>query len=318
MKGNPTEFSIETFLLTGAYAPQIYFYLEETAHLERSKVLSEFIELGWIASQLANSQTEVSYLEKISARWLERLSDEFKDQGLQIMEQIQKGVSTDLEDLKNFLLLDKARAVASFEVQSQTTLKGHTFEAEVANIMNQVAYSRSQKNIYVGNSPGGDGSKKGDFVYQSEDGISLIAIEAKDYSTKLSESKITELMKETIRNRQALGGIFVVKDRVCLPEWMGSFWITNDFVVCSICHLEIAIKLTLNRIERVKKTTPSKLETNYFVEGVAQDVNEIDEILKAAGACRKNASKIEDTAKWLKDSLVSRIERFYNFGGNHE
>lgn len=306
--------TVGEFRLVSTLSSEIADFFEPLNQGERFALLSSLIEIGWAASKVGKTRVDLDYYEKITSNWASKLSNDFQEQGTNLFEDFKKEFLEEIHTLKSAVLIQKDVSQKITELEDKTTIKGLTFETDVDEILGVIASHRSGTVEYVGTTPGIAGNKKGDFVYK--DGISnhLVAIEAKDLTSKISVSKIEELISETIENRSANSGIFVVKHSHCLPGCFKDFFIGPNYIACTLANLDIAVRTSavFAKQERIGKIDQQKIED--FLTNLTKEISVIDEIIKSAMTSKKASIKAESTAKDLKESLSQKISSFLEAG----
>ncbi len=130
------------------------------------------------------------------------------------------------EILEGFVKLRKDLGVQEreAELEAVTTLKGYKFEDLCENLLGEIARPFGDELERTTEQAGLiQGSKKGDFIITLANRPDLrIAIETKDTGHQ-SLNKIRETMEETLENREAGYGLFVVRNVETLAKSVGWF-----------------------------------------------------------------------------------------------
>lgn len=156
--------------------------------------------------------------------------------------QLKSELLESLQELKTEFKANLAAAEATTNAQKKMPGKGVNFEEELLEILSSMAAPRNDSVEPVGSTAGKGACKKGDLVYIDNISRGRIVLEAKDYETQLSPAKIRSGIEEALNNRNADFGIFVVKNRDCLPQAFGAFHMEDKYLVCSVDFLEVAVK----------------------------------------------------------------------------
>ncbi len=307
---NNETINVGEFRLVSSLSSEIADFFEPLSQGERFALLSSLIEIGWVASKVGKNRVDLDYYEKITNNWARSLSDKFQEQGNNLFEDFKRDFFEEIHTLKNAVLVQKDVNHKITELEDRTTIKGLTFETDVDEILSHIASHRSGTVEYVGTTPGISGSKKGDFIYKDGVITHIVAIEAKDLTSKISVSKIEELITETIENRGATSGIFVVKNSSCLPDCFKDFYIGHNYIACTISNLDIAIRASaiFAKQERLAQIEQKQIED--FLSSLVKEITVIDEIIKSATASKKASLRAESAAKDLKDTLNQKISNF--------
>jgi hypothetical protein len=221
-------------------------------------------------------------------------------------------IENKIEDLKEKLGIKEKEE----EIKSKTTLKGFDFENYCETILSKIARIYGDTLEKTGTKQGKVKlSKKGDFVLTlGHSDKKKIVLELKD-GGRFSLNEIQRTMEEAIKNREAVYGIFVVKNTESLPESVGWF---NEYngnqLVCALGNKEsdgmlheeilyIAYKWAKLKIllEALKE---KKLDASF----VTEKVNTIKNKLEEFKAIRIQCSNIETANEEIR-TISRRAEK---------
>jgi len=200
------------------------------------------------------------------------------------------------------------------QMTQSSTLKGMVFEDEVRDQLKRIAEIRSDLIEMVGTLPGKGSSKKGDLIYYVEQTKSRIVFELKDYSSsRFTFDKIKDLMADSKSNRDALYGVFMVKDESCLPDGVGRFHVTDEFLVATVEHLEIAIKLAIlvthQKIARMGCSSGlDRLSIEMNLQELKSGVEELSDLESGCATAQKAITKTADGIRRVSRSLLEKVE----------
>lgn len=192
--------------------------------------------------------------------------------------------------------------------------RGLVFEEQVSEDLLRIAEIRNDVIDRVGSSTGKGTSKKGDLVYLLSSIRARIVFEMKDYgSSRFTFSKVRDLMTESLGNRDAQFGVFLVKDESCLPEGVGKFGIFDDFIIATYENLEVATKtaiiLTHQRMARMGSGEgPDWLSIGTSVHGIKEQVEELSDLESTVATTTKNVNKIGDGIRRISRALNEKVE----------
>ncbi len=199
------------------------------------------------------------------------------------------------------------------EYINSSPLKGLVFEDLVKDQLKHIADIRNDLIESVGTQPGKGTSKKGDLVYYISQTKSRIVYELKDYSSKFTFQKIRDLIEESKANRDALYGVFLVKDESCLPDGIGKFYITEDFCITTQEFLETATKIAIlishQKIARMASTDGPDwmfIETN--IQDVKATIEELSELESGCASAQKAITKTADGVRRISRALNEKVE----------
>jgi hypothetical protein len=206
--------------------------------------------------------------------------------------------------------IDKARDAAI----DASPAKGMLFEDQVISELKRIAEIRNDLIEPVGSSPGKGSSKKGDLTYYISVIKARMVYELKDYGgSRFTFQKIKDLMEESRNNRDALFGLFVVKDEACLPDGVGRFFIADDFLIATQDFLEVATKVGIlmaqykvSRMGSVEGPDWVTIEAN--LEGVRTAIDELSDLESGCMTAQKAITKTADGIRRLSRTLTEKVE----------
>jgi hypothetical protein len=209
------------------------------------------------------------------------------------------------------------------QIKSKTTLKGFDFEEECESILANIAklygdhLERTSKTIGKIKS-----SKKGDFVITLGNANQKIVLELKGGEEKFSASKIYSMMDESIKNREADYGIFVVSKVESVDKSIGWFNEYGNYLVCALGDEEndenlhdeilcIAYKWARTRIiqESLKKT---KIDGGFIREKMDLIKGKLDEmklIRNQCGSIQKSSEEIKTISNRIEGQITDELDQ---------
>lgn len=301
---------IQNWKLSSPKVTEISTYLKSVPAKDRSNELMRIIEAGWMSLQFGIAQQTSNQIQSLTKSWVKSLNDGFHQDSSERLSELKDDIMTEFDNIRELISFENAVTYATSEVKDCTPLKGADFEAEIQSSLSTMASYQSDILNYVGDSPGLDGNKKGDFVYEHKLRSLTVAIEAKDLSSKMSVAKIEELIESMVSNRGTSYGIFVTKHSKALPDCFAGFYIGSNYIACEYKYLLIALKTALIISSKNNRTLHSADKVMTFVQSVQNDVRSLDELIKLASSAKRSSQKVEDAAKGLKESLEIKIEQY--------
>jgi polyhydroxyalkanoate synthesis regulator phasin len=211
------------------------------------------------------------------------------------------------------------------QIKLLTPLKGHDFEATCEEKLSEIARLNGDELENATEAVGAiPHSKKGDYVVTLAGRTPRrIVFELKNVSEKFSPAKIHESLEQSMKNRQAAYGVFVVKDVEALPESIGWFnECADDQLVCALSregssdltNLEILFiayrwaKLRL-LVESVANERMDADKIKEFVDELKNQLQKFTAIKTQCGAIQSSAKKIKDISDELKEQIDEGITR---------
>ena len=197
------------------------------------------------------------------------------------------------------------------DLQQKLPGKGIDFEEDVVLQLSGLASARNDVVEGVGTTPGPSGSKKGDIIYSDSVSGARIVVEVKDYESGLSPNRIRTYMEESIQNRDADYGIFLVRSRESLPTSFGSFHVEPRYLVCTVEFLEVAVKFALIQLQSSwlsKKGAQVDLaKVNRHLQAATQEIVRLDAMMSSCGTAQKAIARIADSAAQIKAGLQESL-----------
>ena len=209
---------------------------------------------------------------------------------------------------------DEAIEGLRVEMTQASPLKGMVFEDEVKSELAHMAEIRNDIVESVGTQPGKGSSKKGDLIYYIGQVKARIVFELKDYaSSKFTYEKIRTLMAESRANRDAIQGVFLVRDESCLPDGLGRFHIADDFVVATRDFLEVALKVSIIiSHQKISRMGLGKGPDWQAIESQVRETQALaDELVALESNCAtatKAISKTSDGIRRVHRGLLEKVE----------
>ncbi|QLY24891.1 hypothetical protein [Bdellovibrio sp. KM01] len=314
---NNGELQASDFTLKSSYSREISTHFASLNDDERTAALSSLIEVGWVSIKVGQNRGDFDYWERLTKEWIEGLSSNLIDSNEELLKNFKEEITFNILEFKNKVQLNEVAKDTAEALADRTTLKGLTFEDEVHAILADLASLRNGEVEAVGLYPGLSSSKKGDFTYKDELTSCLISIEAKDLNSKISAGKIDEILMESIQNRGASVGIFVVRNSSCLPEYFKEFHVGKKYITCTVNHLRIAVSVASLLAPDLSKRSSDFADISAFIEHIKSELAMIDEIVKSANAGKKSIVKAISLSQSLKENLEMRVECFTK-GANNE
>ncbi|MEK2687434.1 hypothetical protein [Bdellovibrio sp. GT3] len=303
------ELQAEKFTLKSSYSSEITSHFATLDYAERDAALSSLIEVGWVSIKVGQNRGDFDYWERLTKEWIEGLSTNLIGSNEELLRDFKEDITLNILEFKNKVQQTETAKDAAAAIAGMTTLKGGTFEEETLAVLSNLASLRNGEVESVGLVPGLTGGKKGDFIYRDELSRGLIAIEAKDLTGKISPAKIEEIMVESLQNRGASAGIFVVRNQTCLPDYFKNFHVGKKHITCTLEHLPIAISVARLLIPQTVSVGKHE-EVAEFIEAVRSEIDTINEIIKATNSSRKSLGKAIMLSQGLKENLTMKIETF--------
>lgn len=238
--------------------------------------------LGKMKSTVKGVQTEIgnmldnSQIGSFAYNLEEELGRYFGEKS-PILVDVQKIVSafTELVNISIISLREEiAKKSGEEEAMKKSAIKGFTFEEEVEDVISQYASNKSE--VYVNTakvSQTSGTSKKGDFVYEFEDGNRTV-IEAKDKIYNGVKPTL-KYLDEAMETRSCDYAILVVANIEQLPKNSLGFNIyEGNKMMCVLPFLPYAMQFLRMYIE-AKNTDSLELNPDVIVNGVERIQNQV-------------------------------------------
>jgi hypothetical protein len=211
------------------------------------------------------------------------------------------------------------------EFTAKTTLKGFEFEEWVYTTLCEIARSSNLGDVIEDVSKETSesllASKKGDFVLTLGENPNLrIAVDAKNYSTKLTFPKIKETLERAMKARNAQYGMLVSKQRDALPAFVGYFSEYDNMLICALGKnddptlnyeiMEIAYKWAKLQVLR-KNRESGKVDVSVVsreLNAVKDELKDFQKILSQCENIDTSSTAIRETCKTMKSKVSSRID----------
>lgn len=298
----------------------------QSADNQKSELIDSCLSLGFEVMEFSRHKGQADWLKHQVGQWFGRFGADFEDKVLKqnyekleklltegSIQELQKVILEKIEDAKTELQMEKAIEGAIRETENQGPRKGFVFEDHVFKQLEVIAKARFDVVENVGVFPGVGVSKKGDFVYRCGLTNGRIVLELKDYSSSFSPQKIRETINESLVNRGAQFGIFLVSSEEALPDCFGSFFWENNYIVTTHQYLEVALKFALVDVYRQsQKARQSALDLEVLNSELSQCLDllkTIDRISSGMKSAQKNIGRTSDDITALKEDLSLRIKR---------
>jgi hypothetical protein len=207
------------------------------------------------------------------------------------------------------------------EMAESTRLKGEQFEADLYDLLADIASTVGDKIEQTGEQPGllGD-SKKGDFVIDLNSVPGKIAVEAKD--TYYAQPEIESEMEEAIKNRRASYGLFVARSIENVPNHVGWFneYNKNQLVVVLSDGEDEALADEILQIgykwARMRALEQEALHSDEFdANAIREEIDAAERALKSFQTIKRKSTTIQNTAEeiseeadGIKADLEGRLE----------
>lgn len=210
------------------------------------------------------------------------------------------------------------------QIKSLTPLKGHEFEVTCEQKLSEITRLNGDELENTTDTVGAiPHSKKGDYVVTlAGKGPIKIVFELKNVSSeKFSPAKIHESLEQSMKNRQASYGVFVVKDVEAVPESIGWFnECADNQLVCALSRegssdltnleiLFIAYRWAKLRVllESVGEEKMDSDKIKEFVEDLRVQLKQFTAIKTQCGSIQTSAKKIKDISDELKERIDEGI-----------
>ena len=215
------------------------------------------------------------------------------------------------------------------QIKEITPLKGHEFEVTCEQKLSEIVRLNGDQlentTDTVGTIPH---SKKGDYVVTLAGKNPIrIVFELKNVSSeKFSPAKIHESLEQSMKNRQASYGVFVVKDVETVPDSIGWFnECADNQLVCALSRdgssdltnleiLFIAYRWAKLRV-LLESVSDERMDANKikeFVDDLKNQLQKFTTIKTQCGTIQTSAKKIKDISDELKDQIDEGITRVLN------
>jgi hypothetical protein len=203
------------------------------------------------------------------------------------------------------------------EIIKKTPLKGEPFEVLCENIISQVCRHYGDILENTTKKQGKlQGSKDGDLVSTISENGKKIVFEVKDVAS-ISIPEIQRKLEESIENREASYGVFVVKNVEALPKSIGWFQeFGNNMLACALStkekeeglHYElllIACKWARTRV-MLQGLKESKVNAEFVQNKITKIQNKMKELRTIKTQCTNimtASDQIKTIAKELEDEI---------------
>jgi len=320
--------------------------LNESENLEEK--LMHLIKIGITVTKSISTAENVNYVEKAfenldsdftqkldavfgeKGQFSEVIKDHFGEDGTIIKELfdpnkegsplfvLKKELDGNLYEIREKLGINEAVE----EEREQGTKKGFDFEDQCEEKLQWIARIHSDKLEKTGDTIGKvTRSKKGDFVLTLGDIDKKIVFEMKNMGN-ITQKYIHTQLKESIENREADYGIFVVKNKDSLPENIGWF---NEYdgnhLVCAVENdegnsmidgeiIHIAYKWARAKL-RLTNTKEKKLDASVIIEKTSEIQQKLGDLGKIKRQCtniEKSTDDIRETAKKTEKEIKKQLE----------
>lgn len=234
-------------------------------------------------------------------------------------DQLIKHLSEQHEDLKKTVVeltttvrVQQEAAAARVKLASVTPLKGGTYEDKIHALVTQIAVGLGDEYRETGRLGGAihGNNKKGDGVLTVEGGVARVVLEMSDSDRR----DWNDYLVEAERNRAAQASIGLVPSkeqnggqgvRALSPTRLVVAFdadVDDPSLLRTVIQLSRLAALTV----AVRDTDGNLVEARGLLSEALGVVGKLDEIVKNAGAIRKQADKIDHTADTVR-SLLTRL-----------
>ena len=219
-----------------------------------------------------------------------------------------------IEELKNLVSKNKGRE----EEAERGTQKGTEFEHYCDPLLQKIAQIHGDSVTWTANDPGIiTDCDKGDFVYDIKELNKRIVWEAKNYGTKLSETKINEYLDLAIENREGDYGILVSRNVEALKDDIGWFKeLTDKKLVIALGtktndpELHHEILHIAYRWARAKLLQDTLRNGGFDPTFVKDKITVLQEKLKALSSIQKQCENIDTASAGIKVLAATLDEEF--------
>lgn len=193
-------------------------------------------------------------------------------------------------------------------VMEKTAIKGFAFEDDMELLLEDYAAQFGDQVIRTSKQETGSRSKKGDFIYEFENGTRFV-IEAKDESVGLKP--MLAYMKDALENRDCTFGILCTKTSEQLPKQVGLFNLyEGDKLFCSFDTLLFAIRWARLFMDKVVGESVEGVDKTMVigaVEGIRNILKEFTAMKSKLTTMRKavvdTANDISNRFEAVKESI---------------
>ena len=205
-----------------------------------------------------------------------------------------------------------AKRMGEKSVEDVTPIKGRKFEEycldEVSKLVRVTGDKIKDTSKTTGSKPGG---KKGDFVVEIAGTDTSITIEVKDQGG-ISENKVMSLLDNSMANRGADFGLFIIKNVEAFPKsmgWFHDFGSTNKLAVALgskadgnardwTIHKELL--LVAYKWARAKAIANKLDAESVDAKAIMAKMNEVRASLSGLSTIKKHATSIANTANKIR------------------
>ena len=192
-------------------------------------------------------------------------------------------------------------------ISATTPLKGGIFEDNVIELAQAICCHYEDKVQCVKDNIGKFG-KKGDIVIDIDsDTKKRIVIECKD-SSSYSANKATEEILEAIENRDALFGIFLLKEDAQVPGPLRPMKITDEYIVTSNEGNGLYFSLRVARILVEKKLV--KPEVEIPVEKIQEEMEKLRDQAMIFTSLYQKLTLIDNASKYIRSNLETCQKKY--------
>jgi hypothetical protein len=200
--------------------------------------------------------------------------------------------------------------VETEKIKSLTPLKGHEFEVTCEQKLSEITRLNGDElentTENVGTIPR---SKKGDYVVTIVGkNPKKIVFELKNVSNKFSPAEIHESLEQSMKNRQASYGVFVVRDVEALPESIGCFnECADNQLVCALAKegssdlANLEILFIAYRWAKMRVLLESVSDQRMDAGKIKEIVDDLKNQLRRFATIKTKCSSIQTSAKEIKD-----------------
>ncbi len=226
---------------------------------------------------------------------------------------LRNDIRKEILELRQQIVKDEVKE----ELTNRTTLKGEPFQVVCEDIISQVCKHYGDILEDTTDKQGKvTKSKDGDFVYTISENGKKIVFEVKDVSN-ISAPEILRKIEESIANREASYGVFVVKYVESLPKSIGWFQeFGNNMLVCALSTTEkeeglhyelllIACKWARIRV-MLQSMKESKVNAEFIQNRIVKIQNKMTELRSIKTQCTNimtASDKIKTISKELEDEI---------------
>jgi len=343
---NESGLYVKEFLITNNDVISYFENLNESENLEEK--LLNLIKIGITVSNSIGTTDNVNYVEKafenLDSDFSKKLNEAFGNEG-KFSEVIKNHFGEDGKIIKEIFnpnrtgsplhILKQELNENLYEIREKLgineavekekekgTKKGLDFEDQCEEKLQWIARIHSDKLERTGDVAGKITlSKKGDFVLTLGDLNKKIVFEMKNMP-HISEKYIHRELKESIENREADYGIFVVKNKKSLPDSVGWF---NEYdgnhLVCAVENsdndaimdgdiIHIAYKWARAKL-RIEASKEKKIDASVIMSKTSEIQDKLGDLMKIKRQCAnidKSTEAIRDTTKETEKAIKKQLE----------